>query len=112
MKRKVVTPNAQRLIEEIGEFIYRDNPAAAFRYIEGAQHTFFDLPDELIPAQASEKLPAEVRKVTVKGFKGYMLYLAYLDDVVALIAAFRPGLSDRSINQRVRKGFREFKAME
>lgn len=107
--RFVVTPSAQDQIDQIADFIATGNVDASDRYIETAFSSFFELSDEIMYRRASERLPDYIRELPVPGFRGYVLRVAYLEDKIGLIAAFRPGLTDGMKNRRTHKGLRELK---
>ena len=108
-KQKVVVPTARRHIAEIADFIAGSNPETAERYIDMAYADFFNLPDLRRPARASEKLPDDVRQLHVDGFRGYTLRLLYRGDFVALVAAFRPGLTEGMRDRDTMPGLAEFR---
>ena len=93
MKTKVVVDIARRQIAEIADFIAPDDIGASDRYIDNAFRCFFDLPDLRRPARASEDVPGDIRQLHVPGFRGYTLRLLYRGEHIALVAAFRPGLT-------------------
>lgn len=109
VRKRIITPNAQADIEEITDFIFADNPAKAADYFSAASKTFFEMPENLTPTRADDRLPICIRKFPVqeKGFESYFLYIAMLDDVIALVAAFRPGLPDGIKIRRAQLGIRE-----
>lgn len=109
MKSKVIVPLAERQRREITEFIFLDNPAAAERYALQAMSAFFDLPENIVPVRASEHLPDDIRQLPVPGFPGYTLRLLYRREYIALVAAFRPGLTAAMRDRSTRSGVDEFK---
>lgn len=94
MRRKIVTSHADANIDAISLFIAQDNPSASERYYRAVADTFENLPDILTPERASEYLPETVRKMNVKGFGGYTLHIAILEDATYLLSAYRPGLPE------------------
>ena len=107
MKHRQVVPNATRQILEIYEFILLGNESAADLYYSTAYSIFEQVQDTPMHRQASEQLPEFVREMQVPGFRGYTLRIAYVDDKIGLIAAFRPGLTDVMKNRRTHTGLRE-----
>ena len=108
MKIKVSVPNAERQITEIALFIERDNSAAAERYVRSARRAFDELDDTRLPVRASENLPRDVRRIFVTGFKGYTLRVLYRGEYIALVAAFRPGLTGEMQDEGTWPGVAEF----
>ncbi len=109
MKRKVVVPFAEGQIDEIADFIETDNPEASNRYIASARRAFFNLPDLRKPVRASENLSDDIRQLQVPGFQGYTLRLLYRGDFIALVAAFRPGLTEGMRDRDTMPGLAEFR---
>lgn len=109
MRARITAPNALRHIETITRFIAKGNKGAALRYADAVFETLENLPDNLLPVRANPHLPEHVRKVPVRGFPRYTLYLAYEDERIALVAAFRPGLTETMKSRRSHKGIREIR---
>lgn len=109
MKQKVSTENADLHIRQIFDHIDEGSPQSATNYANAAYDAFFSLPDRLTPKRASENLPEYVREISVKGFKGYTLRIAYIGEKVGLVAAFRPGLTHNMKNTRTRMGMKQFR---
>ena len=107
MKSKIVTPTAEALVRHVAEYIYERNVSAGDQYSRAVMQTFFQFDERFLPRRASEHLPEYVRELNVIGFKGYTIRVAVLDDKIALVAAFAPGLSDRRKNARSKAGLRD-----
>ncbi len=108
MKTKVIVSIAENQIDDIADFIEADNPEASNRYVANALKAFHDLPDIRKPARASETLPGDIRQLHVPGFGGYTLRLLYRGEYIALVAAFRPGLTEGMRNRDTLPGLAEF----
>lgn len=107
MRAKIVTPTAERDALAISDYIHRDNPAAADRYLRCVLATFFDWPDEVTPKRAAAHLPESIREIPVPGFRGYTLRIAILGETTYLLAAFAPGLPDAYKDARTLRGYAE-----
>ena len=108
MRTRVIVPNAERHIEAISDFIRTGNPERADDYVRVAFSTFRALNENRLPARASENLPRDVRRIFVPDFKGYTLRLLYRGDYIALVAAFRPGLTRAMQDEETWPGLSEF----
>lgn len=108
MKRRVIVPSADRQIDEIADFILAGNAAASNRYTQAVRRAFIDLPVNVVPARASPRLPKDVRQMEVPGFPGYTIRMLFRGDHVALVAAFRPGLSAAMRDRATQGGLAEF----
>jgi len=106
MRTKLVTPTGEQDIRNIYSYINRDNPSAAERYYRSAYDTFAELDDAVLPRRASGDLPDYIRAVTVRGFKGYTLRIAYFSDEAYLLSAHAPGLPDEFKDARTLLGLR------
>ena len=109
MKQKISTDNADGQISEIFDYLYEFNTTAAIQYVDTAYRTFADLADYVMPRRASPHLPEYVREISVIGFKGYTLRIAYIEDKIGLVAAFRPGFTDSMKNKYSYNGLRQLK---
>jgi len=67
------------------------------------------LPDLRIPVRASKDLPDDVRQLMVPDFRGYSLRLLYRGEYIALVAAFRPGLTDEMRDLGTIPGLEDFR---
>ena len=94
MKTKIVARLAEAHISALARYIALENVGAAERYTRAAYQTFFEWPEIALPARAHDRLPEHVRRVFVKGFERYTLYISFQDDQIVLLAAFGHGLSD------------------
>ena len=110
MTRHVVTPTALRHIDEIAAFIEAHNQIAADRYTDITLQCFEEVTPRYIGHRASPRLPDYVREYPVSGFRpGYVIRVAFLDDRIGLVAAFRPGLTGHMRDGRTRPGLRELR---
>lgn len=107
MTPKIVTPTAETLIRHVAEHIYEQNVGTGDQYTQAVAQTFFQFDERFMPRRASEQLPESVRELNVIGFKGYTIRVALRDDKVALVAAFAPGLSDRTKDVLSKTGLRD-----
>ena len=96
MKAKVVARLAEVHIISLAQYIALNNVDAAERFTRAVYQTFFDWSEEVLPVRAHEKLPKHVRKIFVKGFERYTLFVSFRDDKIILLSAFGHGLSDRT----------------
>ena len=108
MRQHVVVPNAEAQMKAISDFIATRNLPRSRDYIDVAIGSFFDLPENRLPVRASENLPKDVRKVSVPGFRGYTLRVLYRGEYIALVAAFRPGLTVDMQDDATHPGLDEF----
>ena len=107
MKRRFITHHAQASREEIAAFIAQGDIAKASDYFDITRQMLADFDERFLPARASEHLPDYVYKTAVPGFKGYFLWIAVTDDVIAVVAAFRPGLTAAMQRDRADAGLDE-----
>ena len=107
MKAKHFTHQATANIQQTSAYIAADNEAAALRFQNACRDTFLSLPDTLLPRRASQRLPAHVRTLNVRGFRGYTLRIAVFEDAVYLLNAFAPGLSEAAKNRSSRRALGE-----
>ena len=109
MKQRIITPNADGHIEEITRFLHQGGSDVARRYYDNVKSSFYTLPETFLPRRASPHLPEYVREISVIGFKGYTLRIAYIEDKIGLVAAFRPGFTDSMKNKYSYNGLRQLK---
>lgn len=108
MKPRLIAEPAALARLEIAEFVARDgNIAKAEEYLTSSLRVLEEFDERFMPVQAHPKLPHYVRQVQVPGFDGYVLWIAVTDEVIAMIAAFRPGLPTSQKLRRARLGMRE-----
>lgn len=107
MKAKFVTRSAETDIQHISTYIRARNPEAAARYYREALASFEKLQDDFLPKRAGDKFPDYVRQIEVASFKGYSLRIAVFEKAIYLIAAFAPGLSDKTKDERTGQGLWE-----
>jgi len=107
MKPKRITATADATIDQIAEYIHKENPDAAFRYLEAVYAKIDTFDERFLPRRASETLPENIREISVSGFRGYTLRVAVFDEEMVFLAAFAPGLSTERKNRRTRFGFDE-----
>ena len=96
MRQRRVTEAGLADLQHIHDFIAERAPNAASFFYEQALSTFGDFPDDIhVPATASAMMPEYVRVLHLASpFRGYTLWVAFLDDALYLVAAFAPGLPD------------------
>lgn len=108
MRRKIITPAGEADIFSIFDYLQRRTPSAAAAYLRIVTTTFESFPDEFqTPPRASGLLPDYVRVLHLGSpFRGYTLWIAFLDDALYLIAAFAPGLPDEFKDTRALSGLK------
>lgn len=102
MRRREVTQTGLADLIHIHDYIAERVPNAATFYYQKALSTFEDFPDDFhVPPAASAQVPDYVRVLHLASpFRGYTLWVAFLDDALYLIAAFAPGLPDEYKDSR------------
>ena len=104
MKPRVVVPTAEAALDEIHRFIASGDPRRADDFLAAAEAALAGFDERFLPARAHEALPDHVRSVRIPGFRGYVLWVAATPAVIAVVAAFRPGLPPGRTAGRGRAG--------
>ena len=96
MRRKIITPTGEADIYSIYEYLLERTPNAADAYLRMVTNTFETFPDDVwLPPRASSDMPDYVRVLHLGSpFRGYTLWVAFLEEALYLLAAFAPGLPD------------------
>ena len=109
MKRRYWTRPATASRYEIIDFIAEANPTKAQSYIETTTAVLLGFDERFLPHRPEPDDLPDVFQARVPGFAGYTVWVAVTDDAVAIVGAFRPGLSTGQKLRRARVGFADLR---
>jgi len=107
MKQRFFAPSAINDVTEVHDHIAADSASNAERFVDACDEALGQFDERFVLKTVKEFAPAKVYKMRVPGFVRYWLWIAVSDEVVAIIAVFRPGLTSDQMIDRGTKGLNE-----